>query len=141
LLSFDPWSKPFVIQHVWVLLLDFPLELWSEASLKDITNKLGKFVALDKDFLNLEDKRIARVLVELDLSKGLLEKMEIEWGLGVFIWTLDYWKLPFRCSDCMKWAIYGVSVLNKRKVLIVRKYGLSNPRLWLLWHQFKLQFA
>jgi len=99
LLGFDPYFEPFVIQHVWVLLPNLPIELWLEASLKDIANKLGNFAALDKYFLNIEDKRIERVIVEMDMFKRLLAEMEIEWGLGIFIKTLDYWQPPFRCLD------------------------------------------
>ena len=44
------------------------LELWLKEVLKVVTNKLGKFIALDKDFVFVEDKRMSRVLVELDLT-------------------------------------------------------------------------
>jgi hypothetical protein len=38
--------------------------------------------------------------VELDLSKGLLPNPEVVWKSWTFIQKLDYWKIPFRCSEC-----------------------------------------
>lgn len=49
-----------------------------EIYLKCIVNSLVKFVASEEDFKTLEDKRMVRVLVELDLSKDLITELEIE---------------------------------------------------------------
>ena len=66
------------------------LELWLKEVLKVVTNKLGKFNALDKDFVFVEDKRMSRVLVELDLIEVLQVDIEIDWKYGNFIQPLDY---------------------------------------------------
>ena len=71
------------------------LELWLKEVLKVVTNKLGKFIALDKDFVFVEDKRMSRVLVELDLIEVLEVDIEINWQYGNFIQPLDYWKFIF----------------------------------------------
>ena len=55
------------------------LELWLKEVLKVVTNKLGKFIALDKDFVFVEDKRMSRVLVDLDLTEVLQVDIEINW--------------------------------------------------------------
>ena len=73
------------------------LELWLKEVLKVVTNKLGNFIALDKDFVFVEDKRMSRVLVELDLIEVLQVDIEINWQYGNFIQPLDYWKFPFWC--------------------------------------------
>ena len=44
------------------------LKRWLKEVLKVVTNKLGMFIALEKDFVFGEDKRMSRVLVELDLT-------------------------------------------------------------------------
>ena len=76
------------------------LELWLKEVLKVVTNKLGKFIALDKDFVFVEDKRMFRVLVDLDLTEALQVDIEINWQYGNFIQPLDYWKFPFWCLFC-----------------------------------------
>ena len=55
------------------------LELWLKEVLKVFTNKLGKFISLDKDFVFVEDKRMSRVLVELELIEVLQVDIEINW--------------------------------------------------------------
>jgi hypothetical protein len=55
-----------------VLILGFPLELWLEEVLKTIGNSLGKFIAVEENFQQQDDKWVVKVLVELDISKGYL---------------------------------------------------------------------
>ena len=55
--------------------LSFPL--WSRQILEGIGNTIGWFVAMEADFHLAYDKRIARVLVEMDISLGLPAKVEI----------------------------------------------------------------
>ena len=43
------------------------------------------------------DKRIAAVLVELDVSQGPPMKIDIVWGQKIVVQRLDYLKIPFRC--------------------------------------------
>ena len=71
------------------------LDLWLKEFFKVVTNKLGKFIALDKDFVFMEDKRMFRVLVDLDLIEVMQVDIEINWHYGNFIQPLDYWKFPF----------------------------------------------
>ena len=59
-------------------------------------NKIGKFVALTMVFMSLVDKKFSRVLVDLNPSKGLLEKVGIKWKRKHFFEPLDFWKL---CSS------------------------------------------
>jgi hypothetical protein len=83
--GFDPQTKPFVIQHIWVLLPGLPLELWSGPILESIANSLGKFISFDEKILQQEDKRVVKVLVELDISKGILLELDMVWKLGYFL--------------------------------------------------------
>ena len=43
------------------------------------------------------DKRIAAVLVELDVSQGPPTKIDIVWGQKIVVQRLDYLKIPFWC--------------------------------------------
>ena len=52
-------------------MLGFPFPLWNRSLLEGIGNTIGRFVAVEDDFMNAYDKRIAKILVELDISNGL----------------------------------------------------------------------
>jgi hypothetical protein len=55
-----------------------------------------------KHALRSPDKRMAKVLVEVDVHVGLLEVLEIEWRGLLFVQRLDYLGLPFRCTVCRR---------------------------------------
>ena len=75
--SFDPLQEIISKRHLWVLLPHLSFPLWSRQILEGIGNTIGQFVAMEVDFHLAYDKRIARVLVEMDISLGLPVKVEI----------------------------------------------------------------
>jgi hypothetical protein len=100
--GFDPYKDYFSYRHVWVLLPGLSLNLWNKPALSAIGNLLGRFLKLDEVGLRSEDKRMARILVELDLHAGLMDSIEIEWRGQVVIQKLDYQGLPFWCLNCRR---------------------------------------
>jgi len=99
---FDPVSDYFQHRHVWVLLSGLPLHLWNTKSLTTIGNELGHFLVVHEEALNGNDRQMGRVQVELDIHKGLLETLDIEWRRRVIGQKLDYLGVPFRCSFCRR---------------------------------------
>jgi hypothetical protein len=77
--SFDPAQDYFRFRHFWVLLSGLPLHFWHAKALEAIGNSLGKFISADLGALKANDKRICKVLVEIDIHSGLLETLEISW--------------------------------------------------------------
>ena len=61
---------------------------------------MGKFLHVEEETLMAMDKRVGCLLVELDMSTDLLDKIFIEWFRRSFPQTLDYWGIPFRYSKC-----------------------------------------
>jgi hypothetical protein len=100
--NFDPAQDYFRFCHFWVLLSGLSLHFWHEKSLEAIGNILGKFICADLRALKANDRRICRVLVEIDIHSGLLESLEISWHGHHFFQPLDYLGIPFRCSNCQK---------------------------------------
>ena len=45
--------------------------------LEGIGNSIGRFVAMEEDFMNSYDKRMAKILVEMEISVGLSVDVEI----------------------------------------------------------------
>ena len=54
-----------------------PYPLWNKHVLEGIGNTNGRFVNVEADFHLLFDKRVARILVEMDISLGLRAEVEI----------------------------------------------------------------
>ena len=63
--------------HLWVLVPHLPFPLWNVNILEGIANTIRCYVAVDEDFHLTFDKRVAWVLVELDVSHGLPVEVEI----------------------------------------------------------------
>ena len=98
--NFDPLRERISKRHLWVLLLHLPFPLWSRQILEGIGNTIGRFISVEDDFHLVYDKRVAKILVELDISRGLPAKVEVLCNEHLLIQKLDYLHVPFRCSSC-----------------------------------------
>ena len=63
--------------HLWVFLPSLPFPLWSKNILEGIANTIGRFAAVEDDYHLTYNKRMERVLVEMDISHGPLAEVEI----------------------------------------------------------------
>ena len=61
---------------------------------------------------------MTKVLVELDLSEGLLDGMEIVWNKWNFHQINDYWEFPFRCAWCHEFRYLQVICSSIGKDLV-----------------------
>ena len=77
-----------------------PFPIWNKEFLIGISNTLGCFIVVEKEFHLIFDKRMAKFLVELDVSKGLLAEIGIVCNNLVISQRLDYLNMPFICSVC-----------------------------------------
>ena len=64
---------------VWVRLPNFPLPFWHHLVLEDIGNLLGTFVKCDSERKEQGLFTYARICVEIDLSKGLPDKIQLKY--------------------------------------------------------------
>jgi hypothetical protein len=78
-ISFDPASNYFRLRHLWVLLPGLPLQYWTDKALAAIGNELGRFICLDDSLLKGSDRKMARILVELDVQRGY-QRLWISFG-------------------------------------------------------------
>jgi len=75
-LEFDlEMDVPNVIP-VWVRLPHLPLHCWEDVSVKAIGNAVGKYIDWCEPKENMH--ACARIYVEVDLGKGLLEAIKIK---------------------------------------------------------------
>jgi hypothetical protein len=77
--AFNPETEYFSFRHFWILLPGLPLYLWNEGALKAIGEALGSFIVVDKEVLLSTSRKVCRILVEMDISRGLPETLEIDW--------------------------------------------------------------
>lgn len=89
---------------VWVRLPHLPLNLWHPRILEAIGNYLGVFHKVDLSFLQIGRRMVARILVGLQIYKGLADRLPIQYSCGTHVQSVDYEGLPFRCHRCHKWG-------------------------------------
>jgi hypothetical protein len=102
---FNPEKEHFRFRHLWVLMSGCPLDFWNLEAFKAMGDALGKFLHVDVTLLSGQDRRIGKIMVEIDLQKGLPEFLEIEWRGIVHIQKLDYWGIPFHVWFARRWDI------------------------------------
>lgn len=100
--TFDLTTKSFNKIPLWVRLLNLPLYFWWDSVLEAIRDSLGDFLLVDLIFSNICRMTYACILVEINVSKGLPEKMKLASPNGSWIQALDYEGIPFRCRKCHK---------------------------------------
>jgi hypothetical protein len=123
-MAFNPESDYFQLRHLWVLLPGLPLHLWNDEALRAIGNSLGKFISLDSPSLLGSSRMMGRVLVEMDLSVGLPETLEIDWRGRKILQNLDYLGIPFRCNRCRETGHLRRSCPGKSKSFPLMKMSI-----------------
>ncbi|KAK4354174.1 hypothetical protein RND71_026368 [Anisodus tanguticus] len=90
---------------IWVRLHSLPLELWNDRALSRILSRIGRPIGTDKFTHSKKQTSFARALVEIDLSKDLIDCIKLNVCEGI---TLDqgitYEKLPEFCKTCRRIA-------------------------------------
>lgn len=86
--------------HVWARLYELPMEYWDPAFLLDIAGGIGEPLKIYGKTLRKELGTFARVLVDVDLTKSLVEEFLIQRQRFEFMVYVDYENLPDFCSNC-----------------------------------------
>lgn len=95
---FDPEREQIGAGPLWVRLLGFPLQYWSEEALIRIGNALGTYLDHDRTYVESKKRTLALVLVHLDTREGLEEKITLQWGKYSRTQILNYEGIPFHCN-------------------------------------------
>jgi len=101
---FDASRERVEESPIWVRLPALPLHYWDPFHFRNIGNILGTFLEADLSYLETHDKRVARILVSINLREGLAEQIKLTRGLEIITQILDYENVPFRCRRCY---VYG----------------------------------
>jgi len=98
--DFDPASAVITKAPVWIRLPNLPIHLWCTKSYRQIGNALGCFLMGDYERERQGLFTYARICVELDLSKGFPEQINLKINDTVWTQFLDYENTAFRCRHC-----------------------------------------
>lgn len=82
---------------------------------KAIGNRLGSFLEADMSFLETKNRAMARILVSLNPSRGLAQKINFQYKDYVFEQILDYENLPFWCHRCHEYGHLAKDCLLSRR--------------------------
>lgn len=99
-------------EPVWVRLPHLPLNLWHPKVLEAIGNCLGVFLKADLSYMQTGRRTVARILVGLQIYKGLADRLPIQYSCGTHVQPLNYEGLMFRCHRCHEWG-HMVAECNK----------------------------
>ena len=100
--DFDPSTESFNKVPLWVRLPNLPLHLWVDSVLEAVGEAIGDFLMVDNASSNVYRTTYARILVEVDTSKGLPASICLASPFGDWNQCLDYEGIPFRCRKCHK---------------------------------------
>ena len=97
---FDSQLEKINKEPLWVKLPGFPMHLWNENRFAEIGNYLGEYVCADFSFVEIGKYTVAKILVNIDMCKGLSSEITVQSKDGDFVQILDYVGVPFRCLRC-----------------------------------------
>ena len=80
---------------IWVRLLGLPRQYWTEEHFTCIGNILGTFLEVDLSFKITKLRRVAQILVNINVRESLYEEIHLSWGNTFFNQRLDYENIPF----------------------------------------------
>ena len=102
-----PWKERFnldnenlTIAPVLIRMYSLPTKYWAEDILIKIGNILGNFVKVLEQNRKRRYTSYARICIYLDISKDLLDGIDLTWEDEDWFQAIDYEKLSFRCRRC-----------------------------------------
>lgn len=99
--NYDP-TKEVPVVPIWVIFPGLPLHMHRKDSLFQIAAMLGTPLKLDAATASMNRPSLARVCVELDVSKELPQRIFIQTPSRVIMQNVEYEDLPKYCSSCYK---------------------------------------
>jgi len=128
--EFDADTMVVTKMPVWVRLPNLPLPFWHHEVLEDIGNRLGKFIISDEERREQGLFTYARICVEIDLSKGLPDKIQLQHESYKRIQALDYENTAFRCRTCHQTGHLHDSCPHARRFPKKKKGPNSKGKTW-----------
>ena len=113
-----------------MLLPGFLLLLCTKTIFIGLENNLGKYGVVDDNMIHANDKCMALVMVELDVSRSFPAKVDIMWGDQTITQRLDYlnisfsfhyYKKPSHLKNKFPKHLYGSLLSNSKELYVSSK--------------------
>ncbi|KAL0364404.1 UNVERIFIED_CONTAM: hypothetical protein Sangu_0538000 [Sesamum angustifolium] len=101
---FDFKEDSISLTPVWATLPSLPLECWNANALGKIGSKLGTPIAMDSHTLKMERVSYARILVEVDASKPLVDQVDFIPNGVMRSQPVVYEFIPKFCTKCNRFG-------------------------------------
>jgi hypothetical protein len=111
--NFHPQSDTIKKVAVWVRISGLPIEYYDSRVLRNIGNKIGSTVKVDKNTVMQEKGKYARLCVEVDLTKPLLAMFMIKERK----YNVEYEGLHLLCKTCGRFGHYSEGCPEKSKMV------------------------
>lgn len=113
---------------MWVDLQGVPNQMFSHKGLKCLARAVGIFVKLHPNTEKCIRLDVARLLVEVDFQKPLVEKITFVDKLGTTVELgVSYPWLPPKCDVCRKWGHKGTECSAKNIIILEKDKGSDLP--------------
>jgi len=86
---------------------------------------LGDLLEVDMTFQETKQRKVERILVNLNFIEGIGEEVDFRWGSYTHTQSLEYENVPFRCKICHQ---YGHLVMNFHFPLRTKGKGLKREK-------------
>ena len=97
---FDANREHVYMVPLWLSILRFSMQYWSEDHFTNIGNILGSFLEAVFSFKETKLKKVARNIISINIREGIPEDMMLTWGQYQIKQILDYENVPFQCKSC-----------------------------------------
>ncbi|KAL2246259.1 UNVERIFIED_CONTAM: hypothetical protein Sindi_2894100 [Sesamum indicum] len=109
---------------IWGTLPSLPLECWHPNTLGKIGSRLGTPIAMDSLTMKMEQVSYARILVEVDASKNLIDEVEFVMPNGITRkQPVVYEFTPKFCTACNRFGHKRHAKHYHRRVRLISKYA------------------
>ena len=92
---FDASKERVDVLPIWVRMPALPLHFWDLYHFKRIGDIIGTFLEADLSFRETNEKKVVRILVNINLREVLAESINLEWGSEIIPQLLDYENVSF----------------------------------------------
>lgn len=98
--DFNPQTVQQTVAQTWIHLHGLAREYWRPVILFEIAGVLGTPLALDEVTKKITFGHFARVLIKIDITSDLHERILVERKDFDFYVDVEYEKLPLFCNSC-----------------------------------------
>lgn len=100
--NFHPECDTIKEVAVWICVIGLPMDYYDARIMSTIRNTIGRIMKVDKNALQVERRKYARICVEVDLTNPFLAMFSIKGRM----YKIEYERLHLLCLSCGRFGHY-----------------------------------